>query len=207
MLAATLMAGCESAKTPQELVAEAKQYRSKGEWQAAATDYDQVAKVKPDYPNLDYLRGFVHSSAGNLDISRDLLQKVVAKNPENSEALASLGYVLLEMGNYAEAEKVLQKAIALDGANVGALYDYSRLDIKRRNYASAVKYLERVTQLDRINPQAYYQLFLAYSRLKQTDKANTALAEFKRLDALEKQSKSERQLDEKLRAAQLLGGQ
>jgi len=64
-----------------------------------------------------------------------------------------------------------------------------------------------VTQLDRINPQAYYQLFLAYSRLKQTDKANTALAEFKRLDALEKQSKSERQLDEKLRAAQLLGGQ
>ena len=28
-----------------------------------------------------------------------------------------------------------------------------------------------------------------------------------RLDALEKQSKSERQLDEKLRAAQLLGGQ
>jgi tetratricopeptide (TPR) repeat protein len=111
------------------------------------------------------------------------------------------------MGNYDEAEKVLQKAISLDGANIGALYDHSRLEIKRRNYATAVKYLERVTQLDRINPQAYYQLFLAYSRLKQADKANGALAEFKRLDALEKQSKSERMLDEKLRAAQLLNEQ
>ncbi len=53
--------------------------------------------------------------------------------------------------------------------------------------------------------QAHYQLFLAYSRLKQTDTAATELAEFKRLQALEKQTTQERMLDEKLRVQRMLG--
>jgi hypothetical protein len=53
--------------------------------------------------------------------------------------------------------------------------------------------------------QAHYQLFLAYSRLKQADKAQLELAEFKRLEALEKQVEKERIIDEKLRTQQLMG--
>jgi len=53
--------------------------------------------------------------------------------------------------------------------------------------------------------QAHYQLFLAYSRLKRTEKAQAELTEFKRLEALEKQVERERILDEKLRTQQLLG--
>jgi hypothetical protein len=41
--------------------------------------------------------------------------------------------------------------------------------------------------------------------LKQTDKAQTELAEFKRLEALEKQVEKERIVDEKLRTQQMLG--
>jgi hypothetical protein len=53
--------------------------------------------------------------------------------------------------------------------------------------------------------QAHYQLFLAYSRLKQADKAQAELAEFKRLEALEKQVEKERIIDEKLRTQQMMG--
>ena len=44
-----------------------------------------------------------------------------------------------------------------------------------------------------------------YSRLKQPEKAQVELAEFKRLETLEKQVRQERILDEKLRTQQMLG--
>ena len=88
---------------------------------------------------------------------------------------------------------------------VPVLYDYARLALKRRDYPEAVTRLEKViTKLPTLT-QAHYQLFLAYSRLKQADKAQVELAEFKRLEALEKQVERERIMDEKLRTQQLMG--
>ena len=65
--------------------------------------------------------------------------------------------------------------------------------------------LEQVVTRHPAYTQAYYQLFLAYTRLKQTDKAQRALAEFKRLEALDKQSEQERIADDKLRTQRMLG--
>jgi Tfp pilus assembly protein PilF len=98
----------------------------------------------------------------------------------------------------------LKKVLGLDPQNGPALFDYARLAIKQRDYQSAVGRLEKVLTINRFNPQAFYQIFLAYSRLKQTDKANEALAEFKRLDALERQAQQERIFDERIRAQKLL---
>jgi DNA-binding SARP family transcriptional activator len=85
------------------------------------------------------------------------------------------------------------------------LYDYARLAIKRRDYGEAVVRLARVTEKYPAATQAHYQLFLAYTRLKQPEKAQAALAEFKRLEALEKQVQQERVIDERLRTQQMLG--
>ncbi|HNQ14318.1 MAG TPA: tetratricopeptide repeat protein [Pyrinomonadaceae bacterium] len=147
----------------------------------------------------------MHSSAGNFDIARTLLERFLIKNPNSVEALAAIGYVSIEQGRFEDAEVALKKAITLDGGDIASLFDYARLAVKQKNYAEAVARLEKVVALNRVNPQVHYQLFLAYSRLKLTDKANTALAEFKRLDALEKQATQERIMDEKLRAQKLLG--
>jgi len=51
---------------------------------------------------------------------------------------------------------------------------------------------------------AHYQLFLAYTQLKQPEQAQAELVEFKRLDALEKDSTKDRMADEKLRIQQML---
>ena len=179
----------------------------KGEWLAAAADFDLVAQMQPDYKDIEYLRGYVHRAAGNFDKARELLEKFTAKNPDNVEGLTSLGYVAVEQGRFADAEIALKKVLTLDAQNAQALFDYARLAVKQRDYQSAVGRLEKVIAVNKFNPQVYYQLFLAYSRLKQTDKANEALAEFKRLDALEKQAQQERIFDERARANKLLGQQ
>ena len=116
-----------------------------------------------------------------------------------------MGYVYLEQGRLEDAERTLKRALAIDPKNVPALYDYARIAVKRRDYPEAVRRLEAVLALNPTHTQAHYQLFLAYSRLKNMERAQAALNEFKRLEALEKQAKQERMFDEKLRTQQLSG--
>jgi len=135
----------------------------------------------------------------------EILQKLVAAQPNHVDALASLGFINVEQGRLDEAQQPLKRALGLDPNNVPVLYDYARLAVKRRDYEEAVLRLQRVIEKDPAHTQAHYQLFLAYSRLKQPEKAQSQLAEFKRLEALEKQVKQERILDEKIRTQQMLG--
>jgi len=177
----------------------------KNEWIAAAIDFDLAATLDPNIENIDYLRGFAHRAAGNFDRARELLEKFVTQQPDHVDALASLGYVAIEQGRMDEAEAPLARALKLDPQNVPALYDYARIAVKRRDYSEAATRLQRVISLAPTHGQAHYQLFLTYSRLKETDKAQAELTEFKRLEALEKQVKQERNLDERLRTQQMLG--
>src|SRR5262249_17495989 len=117
----------------------------------------------------------------------------------------SLGYVAIEQGLLDEAEPPLKRALALAPDDIPVLYDYARLALKRRDYGTAVQRLENVIAKYPTLTQAHYQLFLAYSRLKQNEKAQAQLAEFKRLEALEKQVEKDRIVDEKLRTQQMLG--
>jgi Tfp pilus assembly protein PilF len=121
------------------------------------------------------------------------------------DALESLGYVLLEQGFFEEAEAPLKRALELSPEDVPVLYDYARLAMKRRDYTLAVERLEKVIAKYPTLTQAHYQLYLAYSRLKQVEKAQVKLAEFRRLEGLEKQVEKERITDEKLRTQQLVG--
>src|SRR5258707_5352869 len=177
----------------------------KGEWTAAAADFDRAAELDPKIENIDYLRGYAHRAAGDFEKAREILEKFVATHPDHVDALSSLGYVAIEQGRLDDADAPRKHALELSPDEVPVLYDYARLALKRRDYPEAVTRLEKViTRLPTLT-QAHYQLFLAYSRLKQTDKAQAELAEFKRLEALEKQVERERIMDAKLRTQQLMG--
>ncbi|MDQ3373987.1 MAG: tetratricopeptide repeat protein, partial [Acidobacteriota bacterium] len=158
----------------------------------------------PNTKDIDYLRGYTHRAAGNFDKARELLEKFVAKNPNHIDSLASLAYVAIEQGRLIDAEPLLKKILTLDPDNTPALFDFARLAVKQRNYEEGARRLEKVVAKDTLHTQAFYQLFLTYSRLKLTAKAQTALADFKRLGALEKQSTQDRLLDEKIRTQQML---
>ncbi|MGH9970352.1 MAG: tetratricopeptide repeat protein [Pyrinomonadaceae bacterium] len=177
----------------------------KGEAAASAADFDFAATLDPNNETIEYWQGYAHRVAGNFDLARQYLEKFVTRHPDHVEALASLGFVNIETGRLEDAEAPLNRGLSLDPKNVPLLYDYARLAVKRRNYAEAVTRLRRLIDIYPAHTQAHYQLFLAYSRLKQTEKAQIELAEFKRLEALEKQVKQERIQDDKLRTQQMLG--
>lgn len=179
----------------------------RGEWAASTDDFDRAASLDPGIESIEYWQGYAHRAAGNFDLARQYLEKFLLKNPDHVDALGSLGYVAIEQGRLEDADGPLRRALSLDPRNSAVLYDYARLAVKRRDYPEAVVRLQRVIEKNPAMAQAQYQLFLAYTRLKQPEQAQSALAEFKRLDLLEKQTTQERILDEKLRTQQMLGQQ
>lgn len=191
-------------KEPAYVLARADAYYRKGDWNNSAADFDQAATLDPNRSDIEYWQGYAHRAAGNFDRARVFLEKFLAKNPDNVDALSSLGYVAIEQGRFADAEAPLKHALGIDPNNVSVLYDYARLVLKERNFGEAVTRLHEVVSKSPSHVAARYQLFLAYTRLKRTDEAQAALAEFKRLDALEKESVKERTMDEKLRIQQTL---
>ena len=76
----------------------------------------------------------------------------------------------------------MKRAIELDPKSFPSYHDLGRLLVKLRRYDEAVPLLQRGVELNAKDPGVHYQLFLAYSRLKKKDEADRELAEFKRLD-------------------------
>ena len=109
-------------------------------------------------------------------------QKVLKLEPDNPDALASLGYIASQRGENVEAERLLRRAIQLNPQAFPSYHDLGRLLVKLRRYDEALPLLKRGVELNDKDPGIRYQLFLAYSRLKRKDEADKELAEFKRLD-------------------------
>lgn len=187
------------------LTGRANAFYRKGERSAAAADFEAAYKLDSKIANIEYLVGYTERAAGNFERAREVLTHLIAREPRHLDALASLGYVAIEQGRLDDADTTLREALRLDPKNAPVLYDYARLAVKRRDYPEAVKRLEAVLALQPTHTQSYYQLFIAYSRLKDRTKAQTALSEFKRLEALEKQVREERNRDENARTQQMLG--
>ena len=79
-----------------------------------------------------------------LDVLEADLKKILAKYPDDAEALNALGYSLLDNANrYAEAEKYLQHALKLQPNEAVIMDSFGWLQFKLGRLEQALDYLER----------------------------------------------------------------
>jgi len=126
--------------------------------------------------------GYAARAEGQYDQAVAAFQKVLKLQPDNPDALSNLGYIASQRGESVEAERLLRRAIELDPQSFPSYHDLGRLLVKLKRYEEAVPLLQRGVELNDKDPGIRYQLFLAYSRLRRKDEADKELAEFKRLD-------------------------
>ena len=144
--------------------------------------FEQVLVKYPEDPNFNYLKGYMARAEGLFDEALASFEKVLKIKPDHPDVLASMGYIALERGDLVKAEQILRQTIKLDAKNFPAFYDLGRLLNRQKKFVEAVPILEKGASLKTDDPGVRYQLFLAYSRLKQKEKADVAFAEFKRLE-------------------------
>ncbi len=142
----------------------------------------------PSLPEAHYFLGIAARAAGDYGQAEAELRKSLLLEPNNVDAMAQLGFVLLERDRMAEAETALRRAIAINDKHFYANYDLGRLLVKSHRYDEALPIFEYAAKLKPNNPSVHYQLFLALSRLKRKDEADHELATFKQLDEARKAS-------------------
>jgi tetratricopeptide (TPR) repeat protein len=121
-----------------EMYSQQKQY-------AKAFDLLTAALVEqPEQSELLYTRALIAEHLNKQDLVEKDLKQILAKEPENVEALNALGYSLLDYPDrYAEAEGYLQKAIKLRPDEAVIMDSYGWLLFKQGKHQAALDYLQR----------------------------------------------------------------
>jgi tetratricopeptide (TPR) repeat protein len=101
-------------------------------------------KNYPDQEELLYSRALIADRMGKLDVMEADLQKILAKSPDNVEALNALGYSLADKTTrHAEAETYLLHALKIKPEEAVILDSYGWLKYKMGNYQAAQDYLQK----------------------------------------------------------------
>jgi Tfp pilus assembly protein PilF len=83
-------------------------------------------------------------------------------------------------------ETHLRQSVDMDPAFMPARLSLGKLYMRSQRWAEAAAEFEQAIKLDPNVPDGYYQLGLAYGRLKRTEEAKSAMANFKRLNDAQK---------------------
>ncbi len=109
--------------------------------------------------------------------------------PGNPDAKFGLARLLVETKPapqpLLEAETLLKQVLASDSNHAGALYDLGRIALKRGEIKQSVKYLEESVVRAPRNPYPFFQLFLAYGKLGNQERALACKAAFEERKGLD----------------------
>jgi tetratricopeptide (TPR) repeat protein len=106
-----------------------KDQAKRDDFKAAGEAYGKGFALKPESTDLGFNAALSFQYAGELALAEGQWRAVLKQNPEDPEALSSLGSTLADMQKFGEAVEVLQRAVNLKPDNkiyfrqLGAVYN------------------------------------------------------------------------------------
>jgi len=126
------------------LLIQAETFSQQKQYQKAFDVLTAALVEQPDQTELLYTRALISEHLNRKDVLEKDLKQILAKEPDNVEALNALGYSLLDNPKrYAEAEVYLQKAIKLRPDEAVIIDSYGWLLFKQGRTQMALEYLQR----------------------------------------------------------------
>ncbi len=150
--AARARLGAVQARVPEQshrlYLAEGEILRDIERYDDAVKIYDHALQDLPDNIELLYARAMVAEKLGRIDwLERDLLA-ILELEPDNVDALNSLGYTLADRTNrFDEAESYIKRALELKPDSFYILDSMGWLQYRRGNLPGALDYLRRAITL------------------------------------------------------------
>src|SRR3569623_1039419 len=121
--------------------------RDAGRYQEALDVCDCGLEELPDNNDLLYSRAMVAEKLDKLDLMESDLKRVLAREPDNVDALNALGYTLADRTRrYDEATDYIQRALQLRPDSHYVLDSMGWLQYRLGNYQDAAKYLRRALE-------------------------------------------------------------
>ncbi len=154
-----------------------------------AADREQLAieefrsATKGNYlPNAYFGLGYLLWKAHSYEEAAADFQKELAHDPQNSQALAYLGDIVLKQGDVHRAETLLRRSVSLRPDNHLAFVDLGTIETENKQYQSAEQHLKRAVTLDPKQADAHYRLARLYRVTGDTAQAAHEFAAVKQLE-------------------------
>jgi tetratricopeptide (TPR) repeat protein len=116
-----------------------------------------------------------HFARQEYDAAEADYQKILARDPNSSIALANLATIELQAGKLADAEKHISAALAKSPDDAYNLDTLGQLRFRQGKYDEALNALSRAAQIDPNNPEIQNYLGVTLSHLGQRKAAEAAL--------------------------------
>ncbi|MEI8236065.1 MAG: tetratricopeptide repeat protein [Methylococcaceae bacterium] len=134
-------------KYPQQklrfVLMQASLYSQQNQQEKSFNLLSEMLEEFPDEKDVLYTRALVAEHLGKMEVLETDLKKIIAKYPDDVDALNALGYKLLDDSRrYREAEKYLQHAIKLRPSEPAIMDSYGWLLFKIGKYPQALNYLQ-----------------------------------------------------------------
>lgn len=102
----------------------------------------------PGNTDLLYTRGLTYEKAGRLDLLEQDMLSILAREPENADALNTLGYTLANRTDrYQEAYRLIQQAIEIKPDNAAIIDSMGWVLYRMGKHQEALKFLKRALAL------------------------------------------------------------
>lgn len=125
---------------------------------------EQLAKRSPPDPRIDFERGRIYKSQGNLDLAQERFESSIKSSSDYAPAYFELGKILQQHNDITASKEALLQAVRRDGNNAEYLHELGSVCLALNEVDEAIKYLERAEPMGPTSPKVYYSLGQAYQR-------------------------------------------
>lgn len=172
-----LRAATQATPNPPNPGARAQAYRALARMLAqsdpttASNDLAQALKLTPETTPDTLLAAQIAQNAGDPGIAEQEYRKVLAKSPQNSQAIAGLTSLYIQQKQYAKAEPLVRAALARDPDDPTLNAQLAAILSAQGKLTEAISSLQKLHQLHPRNPSVGAMLADAYLQSGQLDKA------------------------------------
>lgn len=141
---------------------------------------------QPDVHGTAHLHlGIVYKAQGELSLAESHLKQALALLAETSEIHIHLGDVHVLQRRFDAAEKAYREGIRLNPNHTESYYGLGRVAEMQNRLEQAVAYYDATLDRNRYLSQAHYRRALIYRRLGNSERAESAMVQFRHLKTYE----------------------
>jgi tetratricopeptide (TPR) repeat protein len=120
------------------------------DYDTALAQFDRLEGDAADASAIQLLKASTLGSAGKIAEGRALAEQIIAREPENTEAL----FVLSALENEREQKAILERLLGIDPNHTRALIALGNLTFQARSLSTAASYYDRALKLESDNGAA-----------------------------------------------------
>jgi tetratricopeptide (TPR) repeat protein len=150
----------EHQKKIQELLLYASAYHAEGNLALARNHYEMALELEPNNPHIYQTLSYLYLAMGDAPAGIKLLDKAVARFPNDVDFLYHRAYFHIQMGNTDKALGDWTRVIQKDKNHVAARWSRGQYYLKQQNYVRAQEDFTALSQIDP-DPSRISNFFLA----------------------------------------------